>query len=195
MAPVLIKEITRRVNLTGIWQALYTAGVFIPKPISTCRYFHRSLNPKKLIDVGFSSLSRNMTMSRTIKLYKLPDAPKLTGLRRMDPKRDLKQMFTLMTAHMEKFDLVPMFDQEELAHWVSPRPDVVDCWVVEVTLSAFQDKLKLDLVPFISEIEPRQQEERNCCLFKLLHSPLDGDESPNPQGGEGCLLFLQCHLG
>ncbi len=37
VAPVLIKEITRRVNLKGIFQAVYTAGVVIPKPISVCR--------------------------------------------------------------------------------------------------------------------------------------------------------------
>lgn len=51
VAPVLIREITRRVNLTGIFQAVYTAGVVLPKPVSTCRYWHRSLNPKKLIEV------------------------------------------------------------------------------------------------------------------------------------------------
>ncbi len=33
LAPVLIKEITRRVNLKNIWQAIYTAGVLIPTPI------------------------------------------------------------------------------------------------------------------------------------------------------------------
>ena len=44
-------------NLQGIWQAAYTAGVLIPKPIGTCRYWHRSLHPKKLIDVGFSRLA------------------------------------------------------------------------------------------------------------------------------------------
>lgn len=38
-----------------------------------CRYWHRSLNPKKLIDVKFSHLSRNMTMQRTMKLYRLPE--------------------------------------------------------------------------------------------------------------------------
>lgn len=54
LAPVLIREITRRVNLTGIFQAVYTAGVVLPKPVTTCRYWHRSLNPKKLIDVRFS---------------------------------------------------------------------------------------------------------------------------------------------
>ena len=53
LAPVLIREITRRVNLTGIFQAVYTAGVVLPKPVTTCRYWHRSLNPKKLIEVSF----------------------------------------------------------------------------------------------------------------------------------------------
>lgn len=57
LAPVLIREITRRVNLTGIFQAVYTAGVVLPKPITTCRYWHRSLNPKKLIDVSGSNLT------------------------------------------------------------------------------------------------------------------------------------------
>lgn len=52
VAPVLIREITRRVNLTGIFQAVYTAGVVLPKPVSTSRYWHRSLNPKKLIEVS-----------------------------------------------------------------------------------------------------------------------------------------------
>ena len=37
MAPVLIKEITRRVNMEGIFQAVYTAGVVLPKPVGTCR--------------------------------------------------------------------------------------------------------------------------------------------------------------
>lgn len=37
VAPVLIREITRRVNQQGIFQAVYTAGVVLPKPIGTCR--------------------------------------------------------------------------------------------------------------------------------------------------------------
>ena len=56
LATVLIKEVTRRVNLHDIWQAVYTAGVLIPLPISKTTYYHRSLNPKKLVEVGFSSL-------------------------------------------------------------------------------------------------------------------------------------------
>ncbi len=35
LAPVLIKEITRRVNRNDGWQAVYTAGTEIPTPITT----------------------------------------------------------------------------------------------------------------------------------------------------------------
>ena len=37
VAPVLIREITRRVNCRGIFQAVYTAGVVLPKPVASCR--------------------------------------------------------------------------------------------------------------------------------------------------------------
>lgn len=47
------------------------------------RYWHRSLNPKKLIDIKFSHLTRNMTMQRTLKLYKLPEKTKVPGYRKM----------------------------------------------------------------------------------------------------------------
>lgn len=55
-----------------VWQAVYTAGVVLPKPVASCRYWHRSLNPKKLVEVGFSRLPPRMTMNMLIKLYKLP---------------------------------------------------------------------------------------------------------------------------
>jgi len=55
LAPVLIKEITRRVNRCNIWQAIYTAGALIPTPITGATYWHRSINPRKLLEVRFSS--------------------------------------------------------------------------------------------------------------------------------------------
>ncbi|KAI1283715.1 Glycylpeptide N-tetradecanoyltransferase 2 [Halotydeus destructor] len=130
MAPVLIKEITRRVNLRGIYQAVYTAGVVIPKPVATCRYWHRSLNPKKLIDVKFSHLSRNMTMTRTIKLYKLPETTKLPGFRKLE-KKDVKKVCKLLNDYLQNFELSPHYSVEEFAHWFMPRTNVVDSFVVE----------------------------------------------------------------
>ncbi len=39
-------------NLTNQPKAVYTAGVVLPTPLACCRYYHRSLNPKKLIEVS-----------------------------------------------------------------------------------------------------------------------------------------------
>jgi glycylpeptide N-tetradecanoyltransferase len=86
LAPVLIKEVTRRVNLCNIWQAIYTAGVVIPSPFAEATYYHRSLNPKKLIEVGFSSLPKNTPMARYVKLHKLPEQTQIAGLRAMTIK-------------------------------------------------------------------------------------------------------------
>ncbi|XP_052863231.1 glycylpeptide N-tetradecanoyltransferase [Anopheles cruzii] len=130
LAPVLIREITRRVNLTGIFQAVYTAGVVLPKPVSSCRYWHRSLNPKKLIEVKFSYLSRNMTMQRTIKLYKLPDQPKTPGFRKM-VEADLPGIHRLLKLYLERFNLTPVFDETEMRHWFLPQNGIIDCFVVE----------------------------------------------------------------
>ncbi|EAA01164.5 AGAP001804-PA [Anopheles gambiae str. PEST] len=130
LAPVLIREITRRVNLTGIFQAVYTAGVVLPKPVSSCRYWHRSLNPKKLIEVKFSYLSRNMTMQRTIKLYKLPDQPKTPGFRKL-LETDLKAVHKLLESYLQRFNLTPVFDEAEMRHWFLPQNGIIDCFVVE----------------------------------------------------------------
>jgi len=130
LAPVLIKEITRRVNLCNIWQAAYTAGVFIPRPISTCRYYHRSINPKKLIEIGFSRLAPRMTLARTMKLYKVPDEPSIPGFRPMK-EADVDQVFTLLSSKLAAYKVSPQFTREEISHWMIPRKNVVYSYVVE----------------------------------------------------------------
>jgi len=130
LAPLLIKEITRRVHLTGVFQAVYTAGTVLPRPVAKCRYWHRSLNPKKLVNVGFSHLSKRMTLARAMKLYKLPTAPLTPGLRPMEEK-DVKQVTPMIKTYLGRFGLAPIFTEEEVAHWFLPREDVIATYVVE----------------------------------------------------------------
>jgi len=130
LAPVLIKEITRRVNKENVWQAVYTAGVVLPRPVSECRYYHRSLNPKKLIEVGFSHLGPRMTMARTIKLYKVPEHTLLPGMRKMEP-RDVQRVADLLIGYLKKFPLHPEFTADEVGHWMLPREGVVYSYVRE----------------------------------------------------------------
>uniref|UniRef100_A0A0N4ZPN0 Glycylpeptide N-tetradecanoyltransferase n=1 Tax=Parastrongyloides trichosuri TaxID=131310 RepID=A0A0N4ZPN0_PARTI len=130
VAPVLIREITRRVHLEGIFQAAFTAGIIIPKPIAACRYWHRSLNPKKLIDVGFSHLPRNSTIQRQIKLYKLPTSPKTQNIVPMEEKH-MTSAFKLLSKYLEKFDLVPIYTEDDFRHFFAPIDNVIYSYVVE----------------------------------------------------------------
>uniref|UniRef100_A0A1D1XGR6 Glycylpeptide N-tetradecanoyltransferase n=1 Tax=Anthurium amnicola TaxID=1678845 RepID=A0A1D1XGR6_9ARAE len=130
LAPVMIKEVTRRVHLEDIWQAAYTAGVILPTPITTTQYWHRSLNPKKLIDVGFSRLGPRMTMSRTIKLYKLPDSVATPGFRKMEV-RDVPAVTRLLRSYLAQFAMAPDFDEKDVEHWLLPRENVVESYLVE----------------------------------------------------------------
>ncbi|KAF7305084.1 Glycylpeptide N-tetradecanoyltransferase [Mycena kentingensis (nom. inval.)] len=114
LAPVLIKEVTRQVNLQGIFQAIYTGGVVIPTPISVCRYFHRTLNVPKLLDIKFTSVPRNSTAARMIRLNKLPDTTTL-NVRPMEEK-DVVAVADLFARYMRRFDMVPVMSIEDVQH-------------------------------------------------------------------------------
>ncbi|OXG11802.1 glycylpeptide N-tetradecanoyltransferase [Cryptococcus neoformans Ze90-1] len=117
LAPVLIKEVTRRVNLTNIWQAIYTAGVILPTPIGTCRYFHRNLNPPKLVDIGFSPLPRGSTIARLVQQYSVPSHPRIPGFREMK-KEDVPQVGALLRRYLDRFDVAQAFkNDDEVEHW------------------------------------------------------------------------------
>ena len=86
---VHVQEITRRVNLKNIWQAAYTAGAVLPKPVSTTQYWHRSLNPKKLISVGFSRLQVRVALFNPTPKFPPKSTPKLCLNPCLDPTPDL----------------------------------------------------------------------------------------------------------
>lgn len=129
-APLLIAEVTHRVHMTGLFQAVYTAGVELPTPFATCRYYHRSLNPKKLIEVGFSYLSSKMTIARAVKLYALPEKPATPGLRPMT-QADVPSVHRMLTKYLSKFQTAFVFTQNEIAHLFVPKKGIVHSYVVE----------------------------------------------------------------
>lgn len=146
LAPVLIQEITRRVNLENTWQAVYTAGAVLPSPVSTSRYYHRSLNPKKLVEVGFSRIAPRMTMARTVKLNALKTEPAIAGIRVMT-EADVPTACALLTKFNQQFDLRVNFSEQEFAHWFLPRKGVVYSYVVEGEDGAITDMCSFYSLP------------------------------------------------
>lgn len=138
LAPVLIKEITRRVNVCNIWQAIYTAGVTIPTPFTGATYWHRSLNPKKLVDVRFSHLPSGTPMARYVKFHKLPADVSNQQMRLMTDK-DVPRVTYLLNQYLAKIKIHINFNEEEVAHFLLPRKGVLYSYVVET----FEDKKKM----------------------------------------------------
>ncbi|XP_056158062.1 glycylpeptide N-tetradecanoyltransferase 1-like [Lampris incognitus] len=154
MSPVLIRELTRRVNRQGLYQAVYTVSSFLPTPLSTCRYWQRSLNPRKLMEVTRSGLGRNMTVQRALKLNRLPEATKTSGLRPMT-KEDVPAVRALLERHLQKFHLAPLMSPQDAQHWLMPRDGVIDTYVVQSA-----GGLLTDLVSFY------------CVAYQVLNHPV-----------------------
>ncbi|KAI9791549.1 MAG: glycylpeptide N-tetradecanoyltransferase [Piccolia ochrophora] len=142
LAPVLIKEITRRCYAVDVWQAIYTGGVVLPTPVSSCRYFHRSLDWLKLYEVGFSPLPQTSTKVRQITKYHLPNNTSTNGLRPMQLK-DVDAVLALLQKYLERFDMAPIFTREEVEHWLLNKDgaevgQVVHSYVVEASHSSLE---------------------------------------------------------
>lgn len=132
LAPVLIKEVTRRCYLAGIYQALYTAGTMLPTPVTTCRYFHRSLDWEHLYQTGFSHMPAGSSALRQKYKYKVESNPLTKGLRQMK-SADIPAVRDLLARYTERFDLRQEFSNEEIEHWIcsDTSKDVVSSYVIE----------------------------------------------------------------
>jgi glycylpeptide N-tetradecanoyltransferase len=129
--------------LKGIFQAIYTAGAFLPTPVTRCQYYHRNLNPPKLVKLGFSAVPRNSTVARMTSLFRVPNETSLPGMREIE-KRDLKQASRLLRAYLARFDMAPLMSNKEVEHMLyagrgkdvngKREGQVVWTYVVEVRL-------------------------------------------------------------
>lgn len=133
IASVLIREVVRRSNRKNIWQGLYTSGTMLPTPIAQARYYHRNLNPKKLIDVKFSSLPQNHKLSTHIKLYTLPEKPPLKEgyILRKAEEKDSKQIRALLMDYLKQFSIYTEYSKKDCTHWFNHRDNIIESYVIE----------------------------------------------------------------
>ena len=121
LAPILIEEITRRSNLVGVFQGLYTGGQVLPKPLSSCRYFHRAIDWNKLYECGFAGLPAGSTKQRQLTRTFIPSTTALSGFRSMQ-RKDIPAVHDLLTRYMDKFSFAPEFSLDEIEHWLYYDP-------------------------------------------------------------------------
>lgn len=131
LAPLLIREITRRVNLKNIWQAIYTSGATLPTPFSTAQYWHRNLNPEKLVKAKFAFRPAGMNNVKYNKMHRLPTETTTPGLRQMKVS-DVPKVTVALNKHLQtKYAVHIKFDQAEVKHFLLPQAGIVNSFVVE----------------------------------------------------------------
>lgn len=147
MAALLISEVTRRVNLRNKWQAIYTSGKNLPTPFTRATYYHRSINPKKLIEVKFSALTQNQTLPMVKKLYAIPDELSL-DLKPMT-KHDVFGVAKLLNEGLSKYVVKFHYTDEDVKHYFLPRDKVVYTYVISKT-EVENGKKKTKVTDFLS---------------------------------------------
>ncbi|KAK7243317.1 hypothetical protein RIF29_38110 [Crotalaria pallida] len=96
-----------------------------------------------------------MTMSRTIKLYKLPESTVTPGFRKMEI-HDVPAVTRLLRNYLSKFVVAPDFDENDVEHWLLPEENVVDTFLVE---------------------SPKTHEVTDFCSFYTLPSTILGNQN------------------
>lgn len=119
-APVIIKEITRRVNLNGIYRAIFTSGTELFFNISSCDYYHKPLNPDRLFRSGFCD--RIMEV----------EVPKPRDSTRLATRDDLEDVARLLNEEADKYAFHEEMDVEGVSHALLPYDEVVYTYVHEV---------------------------------------------------------------
>ncbi|KAK5881244.1 hypothetical protein CesoFtcFv8_022064 [Champsocephalus esox] len=69
--------------------------------------------------------------AESCEVQRLPDVTKTPGLRRMT-EEDAAGVHSLLQAILGKFHLSPMLSLREVEHWLLPRENVIDTYVVQV---------------------------------------------------------------
>ena len=107
----------------------------LPKPVATCRYFHRPLDWIKLYETGFSPLPPGSSKERMVLRNKVPETTKVRGVRLME-ERDCAAVTALLGVYLRKFDLAPEYSEEEVRHWFLHKGEdedrVIWTYVVQV---------------------------------------------------------------
>jgi glycylpeptide N-tetradecanoyltransferase len=131
LAPVMIKEVTRRTNLRGIFQAVYTAGLDLPNKLATLQYMHRIIDVKRMSSVGFFSIVENK-ISIYEKLYKVK-LPKLDCDYSISPIElsDVDVCVDKLNTSLSKYKLTHVFDKESFTHYFMSKPNVVYTLVIK----------------------------------------------------------------
>lgn len=93
LAPVLIREVTRRANVDGIFRGVFTSEARLFFNVSRGRYYHRPLNPQKLFESGFCDRIMEVKDTRVREGTRLTSEMDMASIAKIYLEESRKYMF------------------------------------------------------------------------------------------------------
>jgi glycylpeptide N-tetradecanoyltransferase len=106
----MFKEMFRRSYLEKVFQNIFVSKLLIPKPFAECTYYYANVKDK-------------------VKKYKLKK--KSSDKFRLMEKKDVKDVYNLISNSQKQFKIYSIFSEEEIEHWFIPIKNVIYSFVKE----------------------------------------------------------------
>jgi glycylpeptide N-tetradecanoyltransferase len=173
LTPILIKEITRRTNLHGIFQAFYTASPQLPNVLMNCLYYHRPLNVPKLVDIDFMTKPPKISIQGYSRLFKIIEKPTINI--RPIKETDFIIACQMLNEYHKKFNISILFEQEDFNHHFLFRKNVIESYVVE-TNGIISDFISFFFIPSKLLTNKKYSEITRGFLYYYFNTKTDLDK-------------------
>ena len=110
LAEYMFKEMFRRSYLEKVFQNIFVSRLLIPKPFAECIYYYANVKDK-------------------VKKYKLKKES--SDKFRLMEKKDVKDVYNLISNSQKQFKIYSIFSEEEIEHWFIPIKNVIYSFVKE----------------------------------------------------------------
>ena len=101
LAEYMFKEMFRRSYLEKVFQNIFVSKLLIPKPFAECTYYYANVKDK------------------------------VTDKFRLMEKKDVKDVYNLISNSQKQFKIYSIFSEEEIEHWFIPIKNVIYSFVKE----------------------------------------------------------------
>ena len=110
LAEYMFKEMFRRSYLEKVFQNIFVSRLLIPKPFAECIYYYANVKDK-------------------VKKYKVKKES--SDKFRLMEKKDVKDVYNLISNSQKQFKIYSIFSEEEIEHWFIPIKNVIYSFVKE----------------------------------------------------------------
>ena len=110
LAEYMFKEMFRRSYFEKVFQNIFVSKLLIPKPFAECTYYYANVKDK-------------------VKKYKLKKES--SDKFRLMEKKDVKDIYNLISNSQKQFKIYSIFSEEEIEHWFIPIKNVIYSFVKE----------------------------------------------------------------